>query len=69
MLLELNNELIPKETNMSHKVESMAYAFDATSKKEEYSHPWHKEWTLDKSVPVHNDMSAKEMLDWIQNLK
>lgn len=54
---------------MSHEVESMAYAFDATSKKEEYSHPWHKEWTLDKSVPVHNDMSAKEMLvaaglDW-----
>ena len=49
---------------MSHLVETMAYAHDKNSKKEEYSVPWHG-----LGVPVGTDLSAQEMreaagLDW-----
>lgn len=54
---------------MADAVETMAYAYDATSNEDAYSHPWHKSFTKDRSVPVHPDMSPEDMLvkaglDW-----
>lgn len=48
---------------MAHEVEKMAYAHVEGSNRQEYSHPWHKFETADKSVPIHPDATPQEMLE------
>lgn len=58
---------------MSHDIESMAFAYKEGEKIEygdnPYAKPWHFNMTSDRSVPVSNDMSVRDMivaagLDW-----